>query len=947
MKKFLLVLFVAAHAMTAAVKAQDVNAPINNDPNVRIGTLENGMTYYIRANKKPENKVEFRLAVNAGSNQENDDQRGLAHFTEHMGFNGLKGYPGNAVVSELQKIGVSFGADLNAYTTFDETVYMIQLPSDDPKYLKLGFDILYGWAAGMLMDDKEIDKERGVILEEWRLGLGAQDRMMKKYFPVIFNNSRYAERLPIGLPEILKSFKHQTLKDFYRDWYRPDLQAVIVVGDIDLDATEARIRELMNGIVPTSNPRVKENYPIPLRTSPAAVVCTDPEAMGTQIISYRLFPDFQMKTVGDYQTAMMHELYNIMFDARFSEMLQHPECPFIAASSGYSGFIGACDMYFSYAVCKDNLAEAALKILQQEEHRVLKYGFLESELVRAKSELMERYTRASKEVSKTESAHFASEYVSHFLHKDPIPGAKRALKFAEKFIPEITLEAVNGLSKEWLKEGHAPVFILTAPQKEDVKVPTENDLLAIFNDPSLADVQPYTDDYKETDFVDPDAITEGSMLSSRAIDVIDAKEITLSNGITVILKKTEFKNDEIVFSAKSKGGFSLYPVKDIPSAMFAGEMVDRGGIADMDFTSLEKKMKGKRYGIMPSIGVLSEEFDGSSSPDDLETFFQYLHAYFTHIRTDSNAYQVVLNQYLTQKKMIEQNPMYKFFGSFVDASTQSNPYASNILTMKEETIQSADYERAVQIFRERFANPADFVFVFVGNFEEEKMEQYLKKYVASLPTKAGEKESFNASVVANTFPATQVQHKVVAGTEDQSWVGLAFEAPFPYDAKNNMIVTEIGDAMDIELTELIREKLGGTYSPMIYTSTSKHPTETWSTVIMFSCSPAKAEKLTGTVLKYLQQFQAKGPKAETLEKVQKQLLNAHTTRLETNGFWLNYMATKYFEDEQQQIDMVNSYNERVNAVTLDDIKHFMQAHFNPNHYVRVTLLPEKSGKGKK
>ncbi|MDR1793576.1 MAG: insulinase family protein [Bacteroidales bacterium] len=938
-------MFLVVCMLWTAVWAQDVNAPINNDPNVKIGKLENGMTYYIRANKKPEKKVEFRLAVNAGSMQENDDQQGLAHFTEHMGFNGIKGYPGNAVVSELQKIGVSFGADLNAYTSFDQTVYMIQLPSDDPKYLNLGFDILYGWAAGMLMDDKEIDKERGVIIEEWRMRLGANDRMQRKYYPVLMNNSRYAERMPIGKVELLKTFKPQVLKDFYKDWYRPDLQAIIIVGDIDVNATEAKIKEMMSGIQMPANPRKKEIYPIPMRTEPAVVICTDKEAPATVLFSYKLFPNFKIEKVGDYKTEFTHQLYNTMFDARFSEISQNPDCPFIGASEGYGDFIGVLDAYGFQIVCKENRTEDALKRVIQEEHRVKKYGFLESELKRAKEVLMERYKRAEKEVDKTESATFTWQYISHYLEGDPIPGAKRLAKFAEKFVAEITLEEVNALAEVWLKENNA-VVVLQIPEKEGIKVPTEDGLLKIMTDPQLANVEPYVDDYKETDFVDPDKITAGKIVSERNLDEIGAKELMLSNGVKVILKKTEFKNDEIVMSARSKGGYSLYPPEDIVSAQFANEFVDNGGIADMDVNSLHKKMQGKRYGLMPYIYTLGESFDGSASPDDLETYFQYLHAYFTNIRIDTSAYKVVMDQMLTQIKMIAQMPMYKMLAKLMDVSTQKNPYASNILTMGEEGIKKADFNRAVQIFRERFANPADFVFTFVGNFDETLMRQYLEKYVASLPTQRGQNEFYRDAVLADMFPTTQQSETIISGTEDQSWVGIAFSHQYPYSNANNMIATQIGDAIDIELLELIREKMGGVYSPIVQADFERHPKAEWALMIAYACAPKKVEKITAAALKFLKNFQKTGPKPETLEKVKKQLINSNLTRLESNNFWKNYISGKYFEDEQAELNLINSYEARVNAVTMDDIKKFLQENFDPNHYVRVTLLPENVKKKK-
>ncbi|MDR1346141.1 MAG: insulinase family protein [Bacteroidales bacterium] len=934
-----LFLMLAAIVFTfGVVIAQDPNGTINNDPNVRIGKLDNGMTYYIRVNKKPEKRVEFRLAVNAGSNQENEDQRGLAHFTEHMAFNGIKGYPGNAVVSELQKIGVAFGADLNAYTSFDETVYMIQLPSDQPKYLNLGFDILYGWAAGLLFDDKEIDDERGVIMEEYRMGLGASDRMRKEWFPVLFNGSRYADRLPIGLPEIIQNFKHQVIKDFYRDWYRPDLQAVVIVGDIDVDATEKRIKELMGAIPKAQNPRTKETYTRPENKTPMAVVCTDPEAMGTTAIIYRIKPRFQLEKIGDYKTEMMHTLYNMMYDSRFSEMQQQPNCPFVQASTGYDQFIGTMDAYGSYAICKDNQMENALKVLMREDYRVLKYGFLQTELDRAKEELLNEYERAAKEVNKTESEAFAKEYVDHYLNQEPIPGVKRELTYAKKFIPEITLADVNALAKEWITEDNL-VAIITAPEKEGAKAPAKEEVLNIIQDKLLANVEPYVDTYKEMDFVDAASIKAGTITNVKNLDTVDAKEYTLSNGITIVLKKTDYKNDEILFKAQSKGGLSLYDVRDIPSAVFASDLIDRAGIAEMSYSDLEKKMKGKTYGVMPSIGVLGESFSGTSAPKDLEEFMKYLHAYFTNQRIDTSVYALVISETREQMNMIHQNPQYRFFGKLMSAVNQNDPYqTTSIITMNDDFLNRINYERAVQVFKERFANPADFVFIFVGNFDDVQMDELLKKYIASLPT-TDKKEKFNASVL-KTFPTAQTEDVLYAGKEDQSWVGIVFEENYPQSLENDMTVNVIGEALSIELLETIREKMSGVYSPMANVGNDRYPQNHYAALVAFSCSPDNVEKLSNAVLDLLRKFQQKGPKKETLEKVKKQMINSKDNQLQTNKFWLAYINDRYFENETDKLDLINKYNDRVNAVTNTAIKQFLKNYFDVTHYLRVVLYPE-------
>lgn len=939
MKKIFLLFVVALFGLGTALMGQQLTDPIKNDPNVRIGKLSNGMTYYIRANKKPEKRVEFRLAVNAGSMQETDAQVGLAHFVEHMAFNGIEGYPGNTMISELQKIGVSFGGGINAYTSFDETVYEITMPTEDPKNVEFGMNILKGWANGLLLDDKEIDQERGIIIEEYRTGLGASDRMRKKWFPVVFNGSRYADRLPIGTLENLQTFKYETIKAFYKEWYRPDLQAIIIVGDINVDQIEKMIKDKFESIPARTDGQPKIMYPIPGNKTPMAVVCTDPEAGGNQVMLFNKYEYFQMKTIGDFKKQMTHELYNMMLDARFSEMQQDAKIPFIGASSGYSNFIGHCDAYSSSATAKENRIEESLETILKENYRVLKYGFLETEFKRAKEEMLNNYEVAANEADKTESYKFASDYIEHYLRQAPIPGAKREYNFAKKYLQEITLEEVNNLAKTWITKENL-VAVVLAPQKDGIKIPTEAKVLEIINNPALENVTPYVDTYKEQELVDVTKLVPGKVTSIVELTEVGAKEYTLSNGIKVILKQTNFKNDEILFRAKSKGGMSLYSVEDLPSIHFATQFVDRAGIGELNFTSLEKKMKGKKVGLTPSIGFESEGFDGSSTPKDLEFFFQYLNAFFTNPRFDPSVRELVLSETLEQLKTIKAMPMYRFIGELLNVMTQNDPYQMNMLSMSEEFVNQANYERAFAIYKERFQNPADFTFTFVGNFDETQMIKYLELYLGSLKT-TNQKENFNATVDKG-FPQKSVRQNVYVGTEQQSFVGIALSKPIPYSAENTMIVNQISEALQIELIEVIREEMSGVYSPMLQMEASKYPESEYMTFVMFGCSPDNTDNLSKAVMDILKKFQKNGPKAETLEKVKQQMIKNRQTALEKNNFWLNYISNRTFNDDL--LNTINNYEQSVNNVTNKDIVTFMKKYVDLKHTVRIDMYPESMKK---
>ena len=937
MKKVFLFLLAVICAVTVFAQKGDLNLndPIKADPNVTIGKLDNGLTYYIRKNSYPKDRVEFRLAVNAGSNQENDNQQGLAHFTEHMAFNGIEGFPSNSVVDHLRSKGVVFGADLNAYTSFDETVYMIPMPLDDPNNIDLGLKILRGWAAGLLYDNKEIDEERGVIIEEYRLGLGADDRMRKEYWPVLMKGSRYADRMPIGKLDILQTFEYQVIKDFYKDWYRPDLQAVIVVGDINVAEVEAKIKTMFGNIPAKQNPRKKETYGIGANKEPLVAVCTDKEATGNSVMLIRKHPHAAMKTIGDFRQQLCIDLYNTMLDARFMEMTQDPKCSFLNAGGGYGDFIGNTDAYVMEATAKENRIPEALRVIMQEDYRVLKYGFLQTELDRAKEELLERYDKAAKEADKTESARFASQYINNFLRQDPIPGAKRENTYAKKLVEGITLAEINALAKNWVTEDNM-VAIVTAPDKEGVSVPTKEEILSILKDKSLANVQPYVDTYKDQEILEKSGLKPGKITSVEKIDAVGAEKWTLSNGITVYLKKTDYKNDEILFSASSKGGKTLYPVKDLASADFAADIIDRGGIAGLDYNSLMKKMKGKNVGVSPEVNLLTEGFGGSSSPKDLEFFFQYLNAFFTNPRIDPNAFELVMDETREGIKMITAQPMYQFLGKLIDAAYNHDPYMKQMFTFDEEYLKQVNFDRAVQIYKERFANPADFNFFFVGNYDEKQMKEFVELYLGSMKTDPSKKENYNLNVL-KPRPSQASSQTVYAGTEEQGWMGMMISNPIDWSYRNSIIASMIGEALDIQFVRIVREKMGDVYSPMVQMGASKLPRPEMTLMILLGCDPVKTDKLAAASLKILNDFKKKGPDSKTMALVKKQMISTRAKNIQTNNFWMNYISGKVNQDEP--IIAPAEYDNIVNSVTKKEMIEFMKKYFHPEIYTRVDMHP--------
>ena len=923
-------LYICATALTA----QNLTDPIKPDPNVKIGVLPNGITYYLRENKKPENRAVFRIAINAGSMQENDQQQGLAHFLEHMAFNGSKNFKGNNMVSELQKIGVTFGGDLNAYTSFDETVYRVQLPTDNPRFIDMGLTILHDWAAGLTLDGKEIDNERGIILEELRMGEGAEERMFRKWFPVLMKNSRYAERLPIGKKEVLENFKHETLRDFYKTWYRTDLMAIIVVGDFNAAEMEKKIIAKFSKIKPLKNPKPKQADGLTYNKEPLAVVCKEKEAMGNNVLILRKHPHFIKKTLNDLRTGFMISLYNMMYASRLYEMQQNPNTPFLSASTDYSNFLGDIDIYGSEATSKENKIEETVKTLMREDQRVLQHGFLQTELNRAKEEFLNNLETAANEVDKTESIRFSNEYSAHFTKNDPIPGIKRIYNYAKKYLEEITLEEINALAKRWITKENI-VIVVTAPDEEGVNVPTEETILALINDPSIYNVEPYVDNFKDQNIFDEE-LTGCGIAQEKKIESIDAEEIILENGIRVILKQTDFKNDEILLRAYSSGGYSLYPEKDLASAMFATEFIERAGIGNFDVNGLTKKLKGKKVTITPYITATGEMIIGSSTPKDLDWLMQLTYAYFKALRKDSTVMDLIIPEIKEQIKQMAASPQYTFFSKFVGAASQYDPYTKTALNYTNEFVDEADYERGFQIFQERFCNGGNFTFVIVGNFKPDEMKTMVQKYLGSIPANTS-RTNFNPNVFK---PIAHVKTDVSfnKGEDKISWCGIAYKNNYSWNNKNNMCMNMISECLNIEVTEILREEMSGVYSPMAQMSYDKDPTPQYGAIILFSCDPKNADTLSDAVYRIMNRFTNSGPKQQTFAKAKETLVRQYETGIKTNGFWVSSIINKTKNNDS--LDDIMTFKDRVNEITMQDLIDAMKTYFELNNYTRVVMYPE-------
>jgi zinc protease len=911
----------------------DLATPVAIDPNVKIGKLDNGLVYYIRRNEKPEKRVELRLVVNAGSILENDDQQGLAHFMEHMNFNGTRTFPKNELIDFLQKTGVRFGADINAYTGFDETVYMLQLPTDDTTLVENGYKVLEDWAHYAVLDGKEIDKERGIIVEEWRLGLGAQDRMMKKFFPIIFKDSRYATRIPIGKVEVIESFKHETLRDFYRDWYRPDLQAIIVVGDINTAEAETQIKAHFGSLKNPAAPKERVNYDLPDNAEPLIAITTDKEATDNFVLLFYKHPLTVEKNLGDFREKIMAELYTGMLNNRFNEISQKPESPYVFAGSSYGQFLARNkDAFMINAMAKESQIDKSLEVMLAENERVKRFGFTSTELDRQKEELLSRYEKAAKEFDKTESSQFCSEYVSNYLSNEAIPGAQKRFKYLKNLLPEIKIDDINALAKKWVTDNNMALVIM-APEKENVKVPTTDEVVTIIKQSKTAPLTAYVDNFREEPLVNG-ILQPGKITERKENKELGFTELKLSNGITVVLKPTTFKNDEILITGYSPGGHSLVPDQEFMSANYTSQVIDMSGIGNFDNVELQKKLKGKNIQINPYIEDVKEGFNGNCTPKDFETMMQLIYLYFDQPRKDTTAFKAFMSQMENQVKFMKSSPMMTFYDTLFKVVYPG--YKRMVIFPTPAQLSEVKLDEIFKIYKDRCADASDFRFFLVGNFSIDSIAPMIAQYFGSLPA-LNRNETWKDTSPKFADGATNLT--VYKGTDPQGMVGLVMSEKIEWNEKNVLCLNMIKEIIGIKLVEVIREKMSGVYSPQVMLNLDQYPKSTFQLIVMFGCSPKTADKLTKAVFGEIKKLRKSGPTGVDLKKAQEALIRARETNMEKNDFWLKKLESVYFNHDSPQ--SITNYNDRVNAITIDDLKQVSATNFKPDHYVRVVLMPEK------
>ena len=929
-----LVFGVLLFPLATIAQQMDYSKAIPFDPSVKTGKLENGLTYYIKKNAKPENKVDLRLVVNAGSILETDDQQGLAHFMEHMCFNGTKRFPKNQLVDYLQSIGVKFGQHLNAYTSFDETVYFLPIPSDNPEKLEKGFQIIEDWAFNTVLTPEEIDKERGVVLEEYRLGLGAGKRMLGRYISKMMHESHYAERLPIGQKEILEKFKHQSLISFYKDWYRPNLMSVIVVGDIDVAAMEQKIISHFSGYKNPANEKPRKFYDVPNHKETFVAVESDKEASSAQV--QLMYKDYgapkPVVNVGDFKNYIVEGLFSTLLNTRLDELTNSATPPFTYGYSYYGGtFARNKKAYQSVAMSQEDKQLSALKVLVTENERAKKFGFTQGELDRSKLEFLATIEKAFNDRDKTNSVNFVGEYQSNFLEKEPVPGIEWMYQTMKQLMPLIDLKDVNSLIKDYVKEDNR-VVILTGPEKEGLKKVTEQEVLEALKI-NINDITPYKDVAVVASLI-RNEVKPGTIVKRESNPKIGTKTLVLSNGVKVVYKNTDFKNDEVLFEAISFGGSNLYSNADMKKIQFANGALAEAGFSGLKLNDINKFMTGKIARVNPYIGGTTEGLRGNATPKDLEYLFQMTYAYFTDLNMDVTAFEGYKQKQDAFFENMASQPSFYFQQEFYTYLNKENPRFNGLIP-NIKTWGETDYTLAYNKYKERFANASDFEFYFVGNIDDKTMEAYSIKYLASLPATDKKEQAVDLGYRMLKGDLKKVVNK---GADPKSTVTIMYYGDAKYSAKDAMSMQALGEVLTIKLIEQLRENESGVYGVSARGSLNKIPNGSYSFSIGFPCGPDNAEKLTASALKELQNIIDKGPDEKDVAKFKEGELADFRKDSKENRYWLSNFTKSYINGNSPE--EVLKFEETVNAVTAKDIQDIAKKYLTKDKVIGM-LMPEK------
>ena len=926
-----LVLARQQQAVAPGLDTASLSARMPVDPQITLGTLPNGLRYYIRANREPAHRAELRLVVNAGSNLEDDNQQGLAHFVEHMAFNGTTHFPGSSIVEFMQSIGMHLGPHVNAATSYDETTYMLQVPTDRPEVLDRAFLVLEDWAHNVTFDPSGIDKERGVITEEWRLNRGAGARTSDALLPIVLQGSRYVNREPIGKMDIIAHAPASLLKQFYSDWYRPDLMGVVAVGDFDAPSV---LQEIQKHFAPLQNPpneRKRPAFDVPSQPGTRYALVSDKETTSTSVQLISLLPAGDQTTIGAYREKILEHLFALLLGSRLNDISEKPDSPFLASDVTRALFFSRTTEAASVvSLPKEGQVEKSLQLMASEAQRVEEFGFTATELERQKQNLLRAYQRLLDQKDTHESSTLAEEYIRNFTTDETLPGIANEYALHQRFLPQITVKDVNALSKDWFAKNDRLVVVST-PDKAGLTLPTQASLAAALKAGETMKIDAYVDSTAGATLLEKPP-TPGAIVSTSTHD-IGVTEWHLANGATVVLKPTTYKEDEIVFRATAPGGTSLASDADFVAAQTAAPVVSAGGLGKYSAVDLRKLVTGKVASVQPSIGELDEGLSGGASPKDLETLFQLIYLTFTAPRADSQLFGVIQDQLRTLLANQEVSPDVAFQQARTALLTQNNPRGRG---MTVADVDKMSLQKSFDFYKARFADASGFTFVFVGSFDEATIKPLVERYLASLPA-THSKETWKDDGIR---PPTGISEKrVTKGVEPQSRVSLVFTGPASYGDDDVIAIKAMSRVLQGRLQNMLRETIGGTYGVSVASSISRAPKSYYSVSIDFGCDPKRTEELTTAALKIVNDFRQNGPTDSDIADIETGLLRDFETASQDNNYLANQIESKYqYGDNVTTVWTLPQAYRRLDVAT---VERAAQRYLNTDNYVKVTLFPEK------
>lgn len=938
MKKIFITALTALYAFTAFGQG-NFNNPIPKDTAIRFGVLENGLTYYIRHNEELPQRADFYIVQNVGAILEEDNQNGLAHFLEHMAFNGTKNFPDKEIINYLETIGVQFGNNVNAYTSLDETVYNLKsVPTIRESIVDTALLILHDWSGFISLKGEEIDKERGVIREEWRSRQNANRRLWKRSLPILYHNSQYAKRDIIGDTAIIANFAHDTLRAYYHKWYRPDLQAIVIVGDVDVDHVEKSIQTMWQDIPKRINPAPRKVYELERPTEPIVAVLTDEEAKTSSIrIDYRMDKPTkqQRESLLGYLSSLTQNLIEMMISDRLDEISQKPDAPFAAASVGYSEIVRSKDAFITMAVPLEGKEEETFIALLEEVERMVRYGFTQAELERAKESMLSHMEKTYNERNKTPNGSYVSEYIRNFLDHEPIPGIEWELKTVKNaFSDLLTLEVINQYAARAKGEGEIAVQ-MTGPKKESVKFPSEERVRELLRNAEQMNIASYTENDLNAPLIsqEPKAGKVKKSTPSKALNGVT--EWTLSNGMRVIIQPTQLKEDEILLYGYSEGGLSLIEnLKEMPSASLCVPVAQNNGMGNYNAMDLSKKLAGKVAKLTPSVGSYEESFSGSSSVKDFETLMQLVYLLFTGTRSDDDSYLALINQYHTVLANADKDPNRAFSDSVQVTANAHHPRA---VPFGKKQLPFVNQKKALEIFDRRFEDPKDFTVYLVGNVDLEKMKEPILRYLGGIPVqKKMKKEQWidrqirrPQGVVNNTFSRAMEIKKT------SSFV--LYGGEMDYTLANRLKMQLIGDILDIRYFESMRENEGGTYGVSVRGSMSDKPVKYASLQMRYDTDPEMFEKLQSLVFAEIDSFIAQGPREVDFNKAKENLRNKFQESVKKNNWKMSAMVAYYNLGE----DVEKDYLPTLESITKEDLRQTLEWLKKQNNVIEVVMKPEE------